>query len=179
MRARRPSSPRTDLRPWVNPHAAGLASGSEAIWAWVPEDRDAEPVRSFGTLTPDLYALADWLAACRMETVAMASTGVSWMPVYEILEARGFRVQLVNARHLKHGPGRKREVKDCQWMQSWQTCGLLSGACRPEAERGAVRAYWRHRAASPRQGADLPRPRQGALRPPAAALQRRRQRSGR
>jgi transposase len=147
MRARRPSSPRTDPRPWVNPHAAGLDMGSEAIWAWVPEDRDAEPVRAFGTLTPDLYALADGLAACRMETVAMASTGVSGMPVDAMLEARGFRVQLVKARHLKHGPGRTREVKDCQWMQSWQTCGLLSGACRPEAERGAVRAYWRHRAA--------------------------------
>jgi transposase len=80
----------------------------------VPEDRDAEPVRSFGTFTPDLYALAEWLAACQIETVAMESTGVYWVPVDEILEARGFRVHLVNARHLKHVPGRKSDVKDCQ-----------------------------------------------------------------
>jgi transposase len=147
MRARRPSSPRTDLRPCVNPHAAGWEIGSEAIWACVPEGRDAEPVRSFGTCTPDLYALADWLAACRIETVAMESPGVSWLPVYESLEARGFQVHLVNARHLKHVPGRKSDVKDWQWIQYSHTCGLLSGSCRPEAERRAVRAYLRHRAA--------------------------------
>jgi transposase len=147
MRARRPSSPRTDLRPWVNPHAAGLAMGREASWACVPEDRDAEPVRSFGTLPPDLYALADGLAACRIATVAMASTGVYGIPVYELLDARGFRVHLVHARHLTHVPGRKSEVKDCQWMQYWHTGGLLSGSWRPEAEMCAVRASWRHRAA--------------------------------
>jgi transposase len=124
-----------------------LDIGSEEIWACVPEDRDAEPVRSFGTFTPDLYALADWLAACRIETVAMESTGVYWIPVYEILEARGFRVHLVNARHLKHVPGRKSDVKDCRWIQYLHTCGLLSGSFRPEAEMCAVRAYLRHRAA--------------------------------
>lgn len=147
MRARRPSSPRTDPRPCVNAHAAGLDIGSEELWACVPEDRDAEPVRSFGTLTPDLSALADWLAACRIETVAMASTGVYGIPVDEMLEARGFRVQLVHARQLTHVPGRTRAVQDCPWLQSWPTCGLLSGSCRPEAERCAVRAYVRHRAA--------------------------------
>ena len=68
----------------MNPHAAGLDIGSDAIWAGVPDDRDAQPGRSFGTFTPALIALADWLAACRMETVAMESTGVSWMPVYEL-----------------------------------------------------------------------------------------------
>jgi transposase len=147
MYARRPSSPHTDLRPCVNPHAAGLDISSEEIWACVPEDRDAEPMRAFGTFTPDLSALADWLAASRIETVAMESTGVSGIPVYEILAARGFRVHLVNARHLTHVPGRKREVKDGQWIQHLHTCGLLSGSCRPEAEMCAVRAYWRHRAA--------------------------------
>ncbi len=90
MRTRRPRHPRTASLPCVNPHAAGLDSGSEAIWACVPEDRDAEPVRPFGTFTQDLYALADWLVACRIETVAMESTGVYWIPVDEILEARGF-----------------------------------------------------------------------------------------
>jgi transposase len=112
----------------------------------VPEAREAEPVRPFGPLTPDLYALADWLAPCRMATVAMEATGVSWIPVDAILEARGFQVHLVPARPLKHGPGRQSDVKDCQWLQDVQTCGLLSGAFRPEAERCAVRASWRHRA---------------------------------
>jgi transposase len=124
-----------------------LDIGSDEIWACVPEDRDAEPVRSFGTFTPDLYALADWRAACRIETVAMESTGVYWIPVYEILEARGLRVYLVHARHLKHVPGRKSDVKDGQWIQYLHTCGLLSGSFRPDAEMCAVRAYLRHRAA--------------------------------
>jgi transposase len=145
MRARRPSSPRTDPRPCVNPHAVGLDIGSDEIWGCVPEDCDAEPVRSFGTFTPALYVLADWLAACRIETVAIESTGVYWMPVYEILEARGFRVYLVNARHLKHVPRRKSDVKDCQWIQHLHTCGLLSGSFRPDAGMCAVRAYSRQR----------------------------------
>jgi transposase len=123
-----------------------LDIGSEELWACVPEDRDAEPVRPFGTFTPDLYALAEWLATCRIETVAMESTGVYGIPVYEILEARGFQVHLVNARHLKHVPGRKSDVKDCQWIQYLHTCGLLSGSFRPAAEMCALRAYWRHRA---------------------------------
>jgi transposase len=147
MRTRRPRHPRSESSPHVNPNAAGLDIGSDEIWACVPEDRDAEPVRSFGTFTPDLYALADWLAACRIETVAMESTGVYWIPVYEILEARGLRVYLVNARHLKHVPGRKSDVKDGQWIQYLHTCGLLSGSFRPDAEMCAVRAYLRHRAA--------------------------------
>jgi transposase len=146
MRAHRPRRPRTVSPPCVNPHAAGLDIGSEEIWACVPEDRDAEPVRAFGTFTPDLYALADWLATCRVETVAMESTGVYWIPVYEILEARGFQVYLVNAQHVKHVPGRKSDIKDCQWLQYLHTCGLLSASFRPEAEMCALRAYLRHRA---------------------------------
>lgn len=146
MRTRRPKHARPDAHPCVNPHAAGLDIGSEEIWACVPEDRDPQPVRSFGTFTPDLYTLAAWLHACRIETVAMESTGVYWIPVYEILEARGFKVHLVNARHLKHVPGRKSDVKDCQWIQYLHTCGLLSGSFRPDAEMCAVRAYLRHRA---------------------------------
>jgi transposase len=146
MRTRPVRHPHTAARPGVNPHAAGLDIGSDEIWACVPDDRDAEPVRRFGTFTPDLYALADWLAACRIEMVAMESTGVYWIPVYEVLEARGFRVSLVNAHHLKHVPGRKSDVKDCQWIQYLHTCGLLSGSFRPEAEMCALRAYLRHRA---------------------------------
>ena len=135
-----------DALPLVNPHAAGLDIGSEEIWACVPADRAAEPVRKFGTYTPDLYALADWLTACGIETVAMESTGVYWIPVYEILEARGFKVYLVNARHLKHVPGRKSDVQDCQWIQRLHSFGLLTNSFRPEAEMCALRAYLRHRA---------------------------------
>jgi len=141
MRTRHPKPPRPASLPSINPHAAGLDIGSEEIWACVPEDRDAQPVRPFGTFTPDLYALADWLATCRIETVAMESTGVYWIPIYEILEARGFRVCLVNAHHVKHVPGRKSDVKDCQWIQHLHTCGLLSASFRPEAEMCALRAY--------------------------------------
>jgi hypothetical protein len=99
-----------------------LDIGSEAIWACVPEDRDILPVRAVGTLTPDLLALADWLASCRIDTVAMESTGVSWLPVDEMLEARGFTVHLVNARHLKHVPGRKSDRTDGQWIHGSSTC---------------------------------------------------------
>src|ERR671922_440593 len=146
MHRRHPKRPDVETMPSMNPHAAGLDSGSEKIWACVPEDRDTPPVRPFGTFTPDLYALATWLTACRIETVAMESTGVYGIPVYEILEARGFQVHLVKARHLKHVPGRQSDVKDCQWMQYLHTCGLLSRSFRPAAELCALRAYLRHRA---------------------------------
>jgi transposase len=163
MRIRHSKHQHTDSRPGINPHAAGLDIGSEELWACVPEDRDAEPVRPFGTFTPDLYALAEWLATCRIETVAMESTGVYWIPVYEILEARGFRVHLVNARHLKHVPGRKSEVPDGQGIQYVQTCGLLSGSFRPAAEMCAGRASWRHRATGLAHRAAHIQPRQKAL----------------
>lgn len=136
---------RADLRPEVNLNAAGLDIGSEEIWACVPQDRDPQPVQRFGTFTPDLYTLADWLATCQVETVAMESTGVYWIPIYEILEARGFAVYLVNAHHLKHVPGRKSDVQDCQWIQYLHTCGLLNGSFRPEGEMCALRALLRHR----------------------------------
>jgi len=129
----------------VNPNAAGLDIGSQEIWACVPQDRDAQPVGQFDTFTPDLYALADWLAACQVDRVAMESTGVYWIPIYEILEERGFQVQVVNARHLKDVPGRKSDVQDCQWIQRLHTYGLLEGSFRPEGEMCALRAYLRHR----------------------------------
>jgi len=140
------SSPPRDPLALMNPHAAGLDIGSAEIWVCVPADRDPQPVRAFGTFTPDLAALADWLRACGIETVAMESTGVYWIPAYELLEARGFKVYLVNARHLKNVPGRKSDVQDCQWIQQLHSFGLLSGSFRPEAEMCALRAYLRHRA---------------------------------
>ena len=114
--------------PLMNANAAGLDIGSEEIWACVPADRDTQPVRKFGTYTPDLYELAHWLKKCNIETVAMESTGVYWIPVYEILEADGLEVNPVNARHLKHVPGRKSDVADCQWVQQLHSYGLLNGS---------------------------------------------------
>jgi transposase len=129
----------------INLNAAGLDIGAAEIWVCVPEDRDKDSVRVFQTFTPDLHALADWLTACDVETVAMESTGVYWIPVYEILEARGFEVYLVNARHLKNVPTKKTDVLDCQWIQQLHTYGLLNASFRPEAEMVALRAYIRHR----------------------------------
>ena len=140
MRTRRPQPQRTDARPSVKPHAAGWAIGSDEIWACVPDDRDAQPVRSLGTFPPDLLARAAWRATCQMETVALESTGVDWLPVSALLEVRGFCVSLVHAHHLKQVPGRQSDVKDGQWMQYLHTYGLLSSSLRPEAERWAWRA---------------------------------------
>jgi transposase len=103
-----------DVLQQLNLNAAGLDIGASEIYACVPADRDEQSVQVFETFTVDLYALADWLAACNIETVAMESTGIYWIPIYEILEARGFDVHLVNARHLKNVPNRKTDVLDCQ-----------------------------------------------------------------
>ena len=131
----------------LQPNAAGLDIGSDEIWAAVAPVGTVEPVRKFGTFTPDLNALADWLMACGVDTVAMESTGVYWIPVYEILEARGLQVYVVNARHVKNVPGRKSDIQDCQWIQGLHSVGLLRGSFRPAGEIVALRAYLRHRAA--------------------------------
>jgi transposase len=130
----------------MQPNAAGLDIGSEEIWAAVPADRDGEAVRCFGTLTPDLKDLAAWLRSCGIETVAMESTGVYWIPVYEVLEGEGFQVWVVNARQVKNVPGRKTDLQDCQWIQLLHSYGLLRGSFIPDAEMRALRAYLRHRA---------------------------------
>jgi transposase len=130
----------------VNPDAAGLDIGASEIWACVPADRDATSVRSFGTFTPDLQALVAWLKACRVTTVAMESTGVYWIPIFELLEEQGFQVYLVNARHIKNVPGRKSDVQDCQWIQRLHSYGLLSASFRPEADMVVLRSYLRQRA---------------------------------
>jgi transposase len=103
-------------------------------------------VQPFSTFTADLHALADWLVHNGVDTVAMESTGVYWIPVFEILEARGLKVYLVNARHVKHVPGRKSDVADCQWIQKLHALGLLTASFRPDGEMCALRAYLRHRA---------------------------------
>jgi transposase len=129
----------------LNLNAAGLDIGSAEIWACVPEDRAEVSVRVFQTFTPDLHALADWLASCGVETVAMESTGVYWIPIYEILKERGFEAYLVNARHLKNVPTKKTDVLDCQWIQQLHTYGLLNASFRPQADMVTLRAYIRHR----------------------------------
>jgi transposase len=129
----------------INLNAAGLDIGATEIWTCVPEGRDEVSARPFPTFTPDLHALADWLEACDVETVAMESTGVYWIPIYEILEERGFEVYLVNARHLKNVPTKKTDVLDCQWIQQLHTYGLLHASFRPQDEMVALQAYIRHR----------------------------------
>lgn len=129
----------------LNPNVAGIDCGAAEHYVAVPPDRDAQPVQRFNTFTTDLTRLADWLVACRVTSVAMEATGVYWIPVYEILEARGFAVLLVNARHLKHVPGRKSDVSDCEWIRELHSVGLLRASFRPTAEIVVLRAYLRHR----------------------------------
>ncbi len=129
----------------VHLNAAGIDIGSASHWVAVPEDRDDQPVREFKSFTPDLHALAGWLDVCGIETVTMESTGVYWIPLFEILQERGFEVLLVNARHVKNVPGRKSDVSDCQWLQQLHTFGLLRGSFRPDAEITAIRTLMRHR----------------------------------
>jgi hypothetical protein len=131
--------------PIVHRHAAGLDVGSTFHVVAVPEDADDEPVRTFKSFTGDLYRLADWLAAVGITTVAMESTSVYWIPVFEILEERGFEVVLVNARDAKNVPGRKTDVNDAQWIRQLHSYGLLRGSFRPHEQIVALRAYLRHR----------------------------------
>jgi transposase len=111
----------------------------------VRPDRDPQPVRRFECFTADLHRLADWLEACGVETIAMQATGVYWIPLYEILEERGFQVYLVNARHTKNLPGRKSDVQESQWLLKLHTYGLLNNSFQPTAEIRVVRTYWRQR----------------------------------
>jgi transposase len=134
-----------DSLPKLNLNAAGLDISASEIYVAVPADRAAQPVRAFGTYTTDLYALANWLAECGIDTVAMESTGLYWLPVYEILEGRGFEVYLVNARHLKNVAAKKTDVADCKWIQILHTFGLLQASFRPPQAICALRTLVRHR----------------------------------
>lgn len=129
----------------VNPRAAGIDVGAQFHVVAVPPECDAEAVRTFRSFTGDLHRLADWLVACRIQTVAMESTGVYWIALYEILEARGIRVVVANARDVKHVPGRKTDVNDAQWLQQLHTYGLLRGSFHPPGDIAALRADLRQR----------------------------------
>ncbi len=129
----------------IYPQAAGIDIGSEEHWVCVPNESAPENIKRFGCYTADLYALADWLSECSVRTVAMESTGVYWIPLFQILENRGFEVKLVNAHHVKTLPGRKSDVLDCQWLQQLHSYGLLSGSFRPEEQVCVLRSYTRQR----------------------------------
>jgi transposase len=130
----------------VNPHAAGIDIGDRAHFVAATDSTGVSVVRRFDTFTQDLYAIADWLRQCGITTVAMESTGVYWIPLFEVLETRGFAVCLVDTRRLKSVPGRKTDVKDCQWLQQLHTFGLLQSAFRPEDQIVRLRTYLRQRA---------------------------------
>jgi transposase len=143
----RPSPPRRPaaVLDRIHPHVAGIDCGSAEHYVAVPTDRSPSSVQSFKTFTSDLLRLADWLVACGVTSVAMEATGVYWIPIYDILEARGREVLLVNARHIKHVPGRKSDVSDCEWRRDLHSVGLLRGSFRPTEGIVALRTYLRHR----------------------------------
>jgi transposase len=130
----------------IHGNAAGIDVGNSSHYVAVRPDRDPDPVRRFDSFTADLHCLADWLEQCGVTTVAMQSTGVYWIPLYEILDARGLEVYLVNARHTKNLPGRKTDVQESQWLLKLHTYGLLRNSFCPAADIRVIRTYWRQRA---------------------------------
>jgi transposase len=130
----------------IRPNAAGIDVASAEHWVCVPEDRAEPHIRRFGTFTRDLSAIADWLAECGVTTVAMESTGVYWIPLYQVLEARGCEVCLVNAWYVKNAPGRpETDREECQWIQRLHSYGLLSASFRPDEQICQIRSVQRHR----------------------------------
>lgn len=145
-RTRSPKSLVEQQLDMINPNAAGIDVASEEMWVCVPEDRADTTIRRFGAFTCDLYGIAEWLQACEVTSVAMESTGVYWIPLYQILEERGFEVCLVNARQLKNVSGRpKTDRLDCRWIQRLHSYGLLLASFRPDDETCQLRSLLRHR----------------------------------
>jgi transposase len=131
--------------PVLNSSAAGIDIGATEMYVAVHPECDLEPVRSFATFTEDLHRLADWLKACQVKSVAMESTGVYCIPLFQILEARGFEVCLVNARYYQNVPGRRTDVSDCQWLRHLHSVGLLRASFRPADQVCVLRSLVRHR----------------------------------
>jgi transposase len=132
-------------RPILETNAAGIDIGAREIFVAVPPDRDEHPVRVFSTFTEDLEKMAQWLVSCGVTTVAMESTGVYWIPPYDVLEQHGVKPCLVDARGMKNVPGRRTDWHECQWLQFLHSVGLLRAAFRPDGEVCAVRSLMRHR----------------------------------
>lgn len=130
----------------IQPNAAGIDIGGSFHFVAVPQGRDTESVKKFGCFTEDLHAIADWLIKCHIKTVAMEATGIYWIPLFEVLEARGFEVYLVNAHHVKNVSGRKSDVLDCQWIQQLHSFGLLQPSFQPDQLENQLRMLVRHRA---------------------------------
>src|ERR1700694_369728 len=128
-----------------NPNAGGIDVGNESHYVAVPPDRDPNPVQEFGCGTEALQRMAEWLKACRIDTVAMQATGVYWIALYDVLEQHGIRVVLVNARHTKNVPGRKTDVQECQWLMKLHTYGLMRDSFRLQQDMESVRTIWRVR----------------------------------
>lgn len=130
----------------VNPNAAGIDIGSKEHWVCVPPARTEDNVKKFSTFTCDLYAIGKWLKECKVDTVAMESTGIYWIPLYQVLEKMGFKVNLINARHIKNVPCRRKTDRvDCQWIRRLHACGLLTSSFRPEQDICKIRTLMRHR----------------------------------
>lgn len=140
--------------PMIQANACGIDIGGESIFVCVPRDSDPNPIREFSAFTADLREMAQWLKKCKVTTVAMESTGVYWIPVFEVLDTYGFDVKLVNAHHVKNVPGRKTDVSDSEWIQRLHSFGLLSGSFRPADEVVVLRSYVRHRNTLMQRGAD-------------------------
>lgn len=130
----------------IQPHAAGMDIGAHEIWVCVPGEGDTQIVRLFGTYTTDLHAIGAWLRAHQIRTIAMESTGIYWIPIFEYLESLGLHCCLISSRSIKRVPGRKTDVEDCQWIQTLHSYGLLENSFRPEADLVALRTLLRHRA---------------------------------
>lgn len=137
-------TPESPLTPY-DPKAAAIDVGATSHWVAVSPEGRAESVREFGVFTADLYQIADWLQQCGVKRVVMESTGVYWIPLFEVLEERGFEVRLVDARKVKNVSGRKSDLLDCQWLRQLHSYGLLQGAFRPADEILPLRAYLRQR----------------------------------
>jgi len=131
--------------PVLFPDTAGIDIGSKSHFVAVPHERDCNPVREFSTFTADLHKMVKWLKECNIKTIIMESTGVYWIPAFELLESNGFCVKLVNARHIKNVSAHKTDVLDCQWLQQLGTFGLIKGAFRPADAILPLRAYLRQR----------------------------------
>jgi transposase len=146
--ASRKDSPKVDWKALdiVHPDAAGIDIGGSQHWVALPPDRDAQPVRCFDCFTADLQQMAEWLVARGVRSVALQSTGVYWIPVFEVLQQHGLEVYLVNARHTKNLPGRKSDIAECQWLLKLHTFGLLNNSFQPTDEIRTARTLWRHRA---------------------------------
>jgi len=140
------SSQRKEVQPPLfEPNAAGIDIGAREIYIAVPADRDDHPVRKCETFTGDLHQMAEWLVHCGIATAAMESTGVYWIPVYDVLEKHGIRPCLVNPRNMKNVPGKRTDFHECQWIQHLHSLGLLHSVFRPDGEVCAVRSLMRHR----------------------------------